>query len=504
MIAEAMKQASAQQSKRTSQFHKFQERYENDATGFVRECIDWNIVGASSPTHGPTAYQEEILGYVPREHRVSVRGPHGLGKSSLLAWFVHWFALTRDGKDWKCVTTASAWRQLKNYLWPEIHKWSRYILWDKVGRPRYTSDELLTLSLRLQTGEAFAVASDNPELIEGAHADHILYIFDESKAVLAATFDAAEGALASGGGDIEGVESYALAFSTPGDTAGRFYEIHNRSPGLEDWRTRHVRKEEVIAAGRISAQWAENRRRQWGEMSQVYQNRVEGEFFSDTEEVVIPLAYVEAANERWRDYMDAGKTAKFVSFGVDVGRGGDASTIAGFNADYVVPNIFEDSNKDTMTIAGQTSIRLRRSADSVAVVDVIGVGAGVVDRLREQFAHERIVAFNASEGTYLTDESGEIGFVDWRSAAWWRMRELLSPESEIPIALPPDDELTGELVAPKWDVTSGGKIKVESKQDIRKRLGRSTNKADAVIQAISGKLLNEQTVSIVSLSSVSI
>jgi len=111
-------------------------------------------------------------------------------------------------------------------------------------------------------------------------------------------------------------------------------------------------------------------------------------------------------------------------------------------------------------------------------VDEIGLGAGVVDRLREQ--GKRVLPFNASAGTGHRDKSGELGFADTRSAAWWNLREMLETE---PLALPPDDRLIGDLTAPHWRVMSGGRVKVESKDDIKKRLGRSTDDGDAVIQA---------------------
>jgi len=68
-------------------------------------------------------------------------------------------------------------------------------------------------------------------LIEGAHAESLLYIFDESKSIAAPVFDAAEGAFAGPG------EVFALAQSTPGEPSGRFYDIHARASGLEDWRS---------------------------------------------------------------------------------------------------------------------------------------------------------------------------------------------------------------------------------------------------------------------------
>jgi len=70
-----------------------------------------------------------------------------------------------------------------------------------------------------------------------------------------------------------------------------------------------------------------------------------------------------------------------------------------------------------------------------------------------------------------------------RAAAWWHLREMLDPAHGHAVALPPDDTLTGDLTAPHWKVQSGGKILIESKDDIRKRLRRSTDAGDAVVQA---------------------
>ena len=129
-----------------------------------------------------------------------------------------------------------------------------------------------------------------------------------------------------------------------------------------------------------------------------------------------------------------------------------------------------------MQTTGRVSGVLNRGG--MAVVDVIGIGAGVVDRLREQ--GKNVVGFNASERTNRRDRSGELGFVNKRAAAWWNIREMLEIE---PLALPPDDKLIGDLTAPHWTVQSGGRIKVESKDEIRKRINRSTDDADAVIMA---------------------
>jgi len=452
-------------------YSTFQAKYRNDPKGFVHDCV------AFREGEGPTPYQGEILERVLPEQRVTVRGPHGLGKTALAAWLILWFALTRDGDDWKTPSTASAWRQLTKYLWPEVRKWARRIRWEIVGRPPLDENtELLSLSLKLESGEAFALASKDVSAIEGAHATSLLYVFDEAKTIPDDIWDGAEGAFASP----ETGEALALAISTPGEPQGRFYDIHRRKKGLEDWWVRHVSLEEAIEAGRIDREWAEQRKEQWTEKSAVYQNRVLGEFATSEEDGLISLAWVEAANQRWLEWADLGKPleGEMTAVGVDVARSGSDKTVFALLYGDILTELRRYSKADTMETTGRAAAILNLGGP--AIVDVIGVGAGVVDRLRE--LGKRVVPFNASERTDFLDSSGELGFVDTRSAAWWNLRELLEKQ---PIALPIDDDgkLVGDLTAPKWRVMSGGKVKVESKDDIRKRLNRSTDDGDAVVQA---------------------
>lgn len=443
----------------------------------MRDCFRWGI------DEGPTFYQEEIMVALLERGRATVRGPHGLGKTGLSSWIILWFALTRDamGVDWKVPTTASAWRQLERFLWPEVSKWARRLKWDLIGRDPFDSrTELLSFSLRLTYGQAFAAASDNSELLEGAHADSLLYLFDESKAIPDSTFDAAEGAFAGAGKDTKS-EAFALAVSTPGEPQGRFYDIHSRKPGFADWWVRHVTVEECIAAGRMSNDWVEQRKIQWGETSSVYQNRCLGEFAASDEEGIIPLSWVEMSMDRWRDWNDMGAVKEdFTCVGVDVARSGYDKTVMAMRYSRIIAELRRTSKEDTMQTVGRVAGILRVNK-GLAVVDLDGIGAGVVDRLREQ--NLEVVAFNATERTDRRDRSGELGFVNKRAAAWWNMRELLDPLNEEPIALPPDEKLLGDLVAPHTKSHSSGKIMVEAKNEIRDRLGRSTDDGDAVVMA---------------------
>lgn len=435
---------------------------------FAAECIEW------PSGMGPAPYQAEGFRALVDHRRYTLRGPHGLGKTTFMAIVVLWFALTRDaaGIDWKIPTTASVWRQLTKYLWPEIHKWARRLKWDVIGRRPFTREELLMTDIKLDHGEAFAVASDTPDAIEGAHADELLYVLDEAKTIPAPTWEAIEGAMSTG-------NCLMLATSTPGAPSGTFYEIHTRKPGYEDWMVRHVTRAECVDSGRMSAEWAEQRRRQWGEKSAVYQNRVEGNFAADDADVLIPLVWVEAANERW--HALEGDFGRLLRAALDVGEMGDDSSVYAPLHERGIPALTAWGKTETMETVGRT-IKLHPSKKIEIAVDANGIGAGVCSRLRE-LGYD-VSAFKGGESSEETDTSGELHFANKRAASWWAGREALDPSGNPTLALPPDDELTGDLTSPRIKYTSTGKIGVEPKEEIKKRIGRSPDHGDAVVMAL--------------------
>ena len=465
------------------------DRYYDDPVAWASECLEW------PEGEGLTRYQAQALSELVSHGRESVRSLHGAGKTTTAAIAILWFAETRDraGVDWKAITTASAWRQVTKFLWPEVHKWARRLKWKHLGRRPWNRDELRVQSLKLATGEAFAAVSDDHEKIEGAHADELLFVFDEAKAIPDKTWDAVEGAFSGDGAGK--VRAYVLSISTPGEPQGRFFQIQSKAKGYRDWHVRRVLLEDVIAAGRVTRKWVDDRRAQWGEDSPIFQNRVLGEFAVVDDSGVIPLAWVERAQDRWNDFHSfCGKghrcdPGELETIGVDPARSGEDKTAwATRYSDDHIYKITDHGGLTTMETTGHVKGLLDTSG-ARAVVDVIGIGAGVVDRLREMFDPKRVIAFNASESTNAKDSSNEISFFNSRSACWWHMREVLDPDNGREAMLPPDDELTGELVAPRWWIDSSGRIRVESKDEIRKRLHRSTNKADAVIQAFWPDLL---------------
>jgi len=470
-----------------AKFRRFGERYYSDIPGFMRDCIRWE--GGRKWA----SYQTDIASTLFEHRRMAVRSNRRTGKSATAAGIILGFALTREamGINWRIVTTASIWRQLTLYLWPEVHKQAKLIDWDKVGRPSFKDgDELQNMSLVLPHGRADAVASKEGATIEGGQADTLLLVCDEAKIIPRSIWDSARGMMAGG-------LNYWLAVSTPGEESGVFYDIFRRSHDWANWQTRHVTVGEAVTAGQVSADWVREMEESYGEDDPFYRQQVLGEFanYADAGGIV-PLVWVEKANQRWEAWDAAGRPGRVTGIGFDVGGGlasGDQSVIAVIHDYNKVGEIVEiraasDPSMATMELVGKV-VGLANSLGRPPIYgDAQGIGSGVVGRLLEM-GYEAY-PFVASYGTTLLDAPGVYGFVNWRAAAWWLMREALDPDSGQELALPPHDGLTGDLTAPRLKrIDSNARRQVEAKEDLRKRLGRSPDVADAVLHGMIGPVL---------------
>jgi hypothetical protein len=113
-------------------------------------------------------------------------------------------------------------------------------------------------------------------------------------------------------------------------------------------------------------------------------------------------------------------------------------------------------------------------------LDVVGVGTSVFDSLNEN--HIYTIAVNGTAAPRGLDKSGLLRFFNRRAELYWRLREDLDPQSGKNLAIPDDPVLTADLAAPRWVLGKSG-IQIESKDDIKKRLGRSPDRGDAVVNA---------------------
>lgn len=194
---------------------------------------------------------------------------------------------------------------------------------------------------------------------------------------------------------------------------------------------------------------------------------------------VIPTAWVEAAQARW---VRPAQLAPMDSLGVDVARGGkDKTAIARRHAMWFdVPLAYPgNQTPDGPAVAG---LVIAAGRDQAPIhIDVIGVGASPYDFLMQ--ARQQVIGINVSESSYKTDKSGRLTFFNQRSEGWWLMREALDPTNNTGICLPPSAELLADLCAPTWKLSSS-QIRVEGREEIVKRIGRSPDLASAYILAL--------------------
>jgi hypothetical protein len=214
--------------------------------------------------------------------------------------------------------------------------------------------------------------------------------------------------------------------------------------------------------------------------SALFHNRCLGEFHSSDSEGLVPLSWVEAAIERW-EANNGQPLGPLDRVGVDVARMGLDKTCMALLHGHRIAEVRLTTHEDLMVTSGRVGGVLSAHSGAKAVIDTDGLGAGVTDRLREQGCN--VMAFHGGAKSTRKDRSGELGFLNMRAESLWGLRERLDPAFEPVLELPPDDTLIGDLYSPHWTVTSTSKIQIEGEDEIRKRLGRSTDLLDAIAMA---------------------
>jgi len=423
---------------------------------------------------GPALFAKEALGVEPddwqveaskilvKRRRLSVRSGHGTGKTAFESWAILWFLATRF--PCKVPATAPTGHQLSDVLWAELAKWHRVLKerMPPLGAEFMWSAEKFSLAARPE--ESFAVARtsrpERPEALQGFHADNILFLVDEASGVPDQVFEVAEGALSTDG-------AYVIMAGNPTRTAGYFYDSHNRDRGA--WGTLVVNGENCK---RVSRDYIDNMRRKYGATSPIYKVRVLGEFAGDID-TVIQLELCEAAVAR-----DVSAIGGQVIWGLDVARFGDDSTsLAKRQGNVMLESCKEWWGKDTMQTVGL----LKNEYDRALVkpdcinIDVIGVGAGVVDRALEMDLP--VHGINVSEAASISnDKKTGRQYNKLRDELWFLSREWLEARN---CKMMQDDDLIGELTTPKYTILSNGCIKVEGKPEMKARGVKSPNRADA-------------------------
>lgn len=307
---------------------------------------------------------------------------------------------------------------------------------------------------------------EKPEALQGFHAETLAFFIEEASGIADVIFETAGGALSS-------EDSWVFMFANPTRTSGYFHRSHHAN--RENWRCYHVPS---THSSRVSPRYSEEVASEYGMDSNVYRIRVLGDFPLSEDDAVIPLGLIEAAVGREVQPTDRSG----IVWGLDVARFGDDTTaLAKRRGNALLAPVQEWKKLDNMQVAGivakmfhETPLHLRPASINI---DVIGLGAGVVDRLRELGLPAR--GINVGEASPNDPQR----YMRLRDELWFAARDWFDAKD---CTMPRDDGLMSELVQPKYKIESSGKLKVESKDDMKKRGVKSPNKADAFCLTFAG------------------
>lgn len=336
-------------------------------------------------------------------------------------------------------------------------------------------------TLHIGRGHIDFRSADNPENWEGFGYDVI--ILNEAGIILAGENGRYLYQNAVMPMMIDNPNSQLIAGGVPKGRNGLYYELYQRAiantPGYHA-RTFSSYENPWISTAAIKS--LEHDMRVVGGEALVEQE-IYGKFLdANADELrVIPRAWIEAAQERWK-LRPVPKMPPNVA-ALDVSRGGrDKCALAlQYGEDYVGP--IQTLPGHLATTGGAVAAWAMKylAPSTMLAVDVIGVGASAFDYLRDSRHESTVTAFNGAAGVdkEIKDRTGTLTFANERAASYWALREALDPDNGATLCLPPDEELAEDLAAPGFEITTTG-IRLEKKDRIAERLGRSPDKGDAV------------------------
>jgi hypothetical protein len=409
----------------------------------------------------PDPWQREVMDAVVGHRRVAVRSGHGVGKTNLSACLIHWFIATRSYPQIICTSNTAV--QLATRLWREIA-----VVNSNAANKDMFSWQATTFKLKSAPERWFALAQpwslDKPEAFQGAHEKNILVLFDEASGIPDVIWDAASGAMTTPG-------ARWVAVGNPTRNTGKFYECFGKNAWHEGdpedqglWRGFTV---SCLDSKRVPESYISEQKREYGADSDFYRVRVLG--LPPVQEVkqFISKALFDAAATR----ITLTNPLAPRILGVDVAWEGDDRTVAVDRKGSTARLAFTRRGQDTMRTVGDVLAELQRAKDEGEpydhiVVDTVGIGAGVHDRLREQGIN--VAGVNVGITSRNPDR-----YRNMRAELWDLYRQWLATGT-VPM------ELQEDSCGIQYMHDSSGKLVMEKKSDIKKRGLSSPDMADAI------------------------
>ena len=427
--------------------------------------------------------QVEIMESVRDNRYTAVKACHGPGKSFTAARAACWWLDSHDFGSAFVVTSAPSWSQVEAILWREIKRAHR----KGDLRGRITMECHWYMGTGKRDEELIAMgrkpADYDEQAFQGIHARYVLIILDEACGIPYQLWQAVLTLMTN---------PYArvLAIGNPDDAGSHFATICK--PGtswnvisIPVWDTPNFTGEEVPDDLRMdlpSPEWVAEREKDWGRGSNYWRSKVDAEFPDVSDEFLISPAMIKKAHDLSLPGFETGR------YGIDLAREGAAKSSVYRQRGGQVRHIDTWGQMDTMRSAGRiggilsSHFPLRIPANA----DAIGVGAGIVDRLREQGFE--VIPFEGSARALRFNK-----FRNRRAEVYWGFREMIDGGL---IDLDPEDtDLSRQLQDIKFWIDSSQRIVIESKEEMKRRGVASPDRADAaVLSTVSIGLTAEQIV----------
>jgi hypothetical protein len=444
---------------------------------FVMFAFPWGQPGTPlEHFKGPRKWQREVLTHIA-DHitqnkgqldfntlRHAVSSGRGIGKSALVSWITIWMLTTRIGST--TIISANSESQLRSVTWAEITKWLATAInshWFEVSATRLMPAKWLTelVERDLKKGtrywgvEGRLWSAENPDAYAGVHNfDGVLVVFDEASGI-----DDSIWAVTSGFFTENTPNRFWMAFSNPRRNTGYFYEVFNSK--REFWTTKVVDARTVEGTDKQVYQQIID---EYGADSSQAHVEVYGQFPSEGDDQFISASLVDEAMKRPK-YQD--QSAPIV-IGVDPARFGADATVIAIRQGRDIIAIQRHRGDDTMTVVGHVIEAIEEYKPTLVVIDEGGLGAGIVDRLKEQRYKIKGVNFG-------NKSANPIMYGNKRAEMWGKMKDWLKTAS-----IPLDRFLKTDLISPMMKPDSKGTIFLESKKDMKARGLASPDAADAI------------------------
>jgi hypothetical protein len=458
---------------------------------WVMYAFPWGQTGTPlANKKGPRKWQKEELlrfadyieknkaararGEVPAVYKSATVSGRGPGKSTLVAWLALWQLSCHIGST--VIITANTDSQLTNKTFGEIGKWHTLSInsyWFernmKAVMPAPWLVQAMKEDLKIDNQYYYVKGElwneDDPDAFAGAHNPYgMMVVFDEASGIPKPIWTVTEGFFTE-----DCIYRSWFAFSNPRSNTGAFFECFHAH--RDYWHTRKIDSRTVED---LDQKVYNEIIHKYGEDSDEARIEVRGEFPKQGDRQFISRTLV--ANARTRE-LDRYDDHAALLMGVDPARFGDDTAVIRFRRGRDARSIppIKLKGMDNMELANECAHQIDKFNPDAVFIDA-GAGTGVIDRLRERGYKVHEVWFGS--------KSGDENYADHRTELWAQMRDWLGGAM-----IDEDSDLTDDLTGPEYEFSEGGdKIRLESKERMKKRGLKSPDNADALAVTFHAKI----------------